>query len=291
MPPRLFSLAIILFWTTMTGWLLYREVWPQFRAGEPPPYSIDLTEEVGANMVSWALLQKEEQVGVGYSQVARLPDRTFELRSQFRFDLSKLKLPVFGKDSPLKLKKIAGVYHVDEAGRLLGLSSTFIVGETSDKGVVLDIELEVRGEVQDGLLELDKMSLGGVEHPIPDWAKAQIPVRGSIFNPMQLLNRVPGLRVGQHWRLPLLEPLGGQLSALSAVIPRSLAMPELEATVDAAVLSWCEEEVPCYRITYRKPGEDEVRATTYVRRRDGLVLQQEAGIAGFGFVIRRVAPK
>jgi hypothetical protein len=295
MPPRLFSLAIIVFWTTMTGWLLYREVWPQFRAGKPPPYTIDLTEEVGANMVSWTILQKGERVGLGHSQVTRLADRTFELHSQFRFDQMLLKLPVFGgqeKSNLLKLKKIAGVYHVTETGRLLGLSSTFIVGKDALPGAaMLDFELEIRGDVHEDVLVLDKMLVSGQQQEVPAWAQAHIPVRGNVFNPMQLLNRVPGLRPESRWRVPLLEPLGGQLSVLSTFLPHSLSMPELEASVETVNLAWNDEEVACYQILYRKPGDEEVRARPWARRRDGLVLQQEASVAGHGFVIQRVPPK
>jgi hypothetical protein len=301
MPPRLFSLAIVLFWMTMTGWLLYREVWPQFRPGEAPPYNIDLTEEVGANMVQWSMYDgksavddegnKRDAVAVGHSQVVRLPDRTFELRSQFRFNQAVMHIPVFGKDQGINLKKLTGSYHVTDSGELLSLGSGFVVGETTPKGAIIDYEVEIRGQVHNHILVLDKMLLGGHEQPIPDWAKAEIAVRGPVFNPMQLLNRVPGLRSGQRWRLPLLEPLGGQLSHLSALLQRSLAMPELEATVSTGMLHWNEMDVPCHIIAYARPGEEDVHARTWVRRRDGLVLQQQAGIAGRGFTIVRVPPK
>lgn len=289
MPPRLVSLAIIVFWMTMTGWLLYREVWPQFRAGEPPPYSIDLTEEVGANMVSWSIYQKDEPVGVGYSQVARLPDRTFELRSQFRFNFAALKLPLIaGLDKKIHLKKITGLYHVSEAGQLLGLSSAIFIGDapSAEGPLSPDLDFEVKGDVKDDVLE-PKLYLSGKEVPQLELGKLQVPVQHSILNPMHLLNRVPGLHAGQHWRVPLLDPLAGHL----AFMPKSLSMPELEASVEPANLEWGDGEVACYRISYRKPGEDEVRASTFVRRRDGLVLRQEAGSGRFGFTIKRVPPK
>jgi hypothetical protein len=286
MPPRLICLSIIAFWTTMTGWLLYREVWPRFRAGEPPPYNIDLTEEVGADMVSWNIYQKDQNVGIGYSQVARLADRTFQLRSQFRFNTSTLKLPLLGGfDNKILLKKLVGVYHVNDTGELLGMSSALYLGDPPHTpGAIQDFELEVRGAVKEGMLE-PKVLLGGVELPQLDFGKLQVPVKRSILNPMHLLNRVPGLRAGQHWRVPLLDPLGGQLS----FVPKTLSMPELEASVEPASLAWNGADVACYRILYRKPGEDEVRASTWVRRRDGLVLRQEAGAGRFGFTIERVA--
>jgi hypothetical protein len=288
MPPRLTSLAIIAFWTTMTGWLLYREVLPRFRAGEPPPYSIDLTEEVGQNMVSWNISQKGEPVGVGYSQVARLPDRTFELRSQFRFNTAALKLPgLAGLERKIQLKKVTGIFHVNELGRLLGLSSSIYLGDPPHlAGAQPDFEIEVKGKVKEDVLE-PKVYFCGEEIPHLDLGKVRVPVRGSILNPMHLLNRVPGLRAGQHWRLPLLDPLAGQF----AFIPKSLSLPELEASVEPAEITWGDTAVGCYRISYRKPGEDEVQARTFVRRQDGLVLRQEAGIGRFGFIIERVAPK
>ncbi len=291
MPPRLVSLAIIVFWTTMTGWLLYREVWPRYRAGEPPPFSIDLTEEVSALPISWTIFQKGERAGTGQSQVLRMPDRTFELRSLFRFDAIDLKLPLLaGADEKPQVRKLMCAYHVTDAGRLLGLSSSVILGFPIDpKQFALDIELELHGEVSEGVLRLQPRGLlGGTEVKelasmlkLVGLGELQIPVRGSVLNPMHLLNRVPGLHLGQSWRVPLLDP---GLSGAS--------LAELEATVGQDLLSWHDGMVPCYKIEYREPGnKQEVRAATWVRQRDGLVLRQDAGFGGREFVIQRDPPK
>jgi hypothetical protein len=97
---------------------------------------------------------------------------------------------------------------------------------------------------------------------------------------MHLLSRVPGLLAEQCWRLPLLDPgLAG------------MSLTELEARVRLELLDWENHPVPCYKIEYRTPGEQEVRASTWVRQRDGLVLQQDAGFGGREFEIVRVPPR
>ena len=54
----------------------------------------------------------------------------------------------------------------------------------------------------------------------------------------------------------------------------------------ADTLKWDKKEVVCNVIEYRELGK-EVAARTWVRKSDGLVLQQEASF-GFELVLRRV---
>src|SRR5947209_12741032 len=77
MPPRSVVAAILMFWLAADGWLFYREVWPYWRAGDPPPYTIDLTEELGNASVSWEILKKGEKIGYATSYVHRRHDRTY----------------------------------------------------------------------------------------------------------------------------------------------------------------------------------------------------------------------
>jgi hypothetical protein len=81
---------------------------------------------------------------------------------------------------------------------------------------------------------------------------------------MLLINKVNGLHAGQRWTVPLLNPVNFQ----------HLSVPFLEAEVAAATLTWEGEEVPCYRIDYREPDQRPM-ARTWVRRRDGRVLEQD----------------
>jgi hypothetical protein len=154
----------------------------------------------------------------------------------------------------------------------------------------IDFELELQGEVEGGILRLKPRLPNGQEKEIENLLKAlglaelHVPVRGSVLNPMHLLNRLPGLRPQQSWRVPVLDPgLAG------------MSLSELEALVVEANLPWKDKgkdaEVSCYMIEYREPGKNDLRARTWVRQRDGLVLQQQASFASREFVIQRTPPK
>ncbi|HTU20033.1 MAG TPA: hypothetical protein VMG10_18355 [Gemmataceae bacterium] len=46
MPPRWLCCLIVMFWLTTTAWLIWRDLQPSWRPGEPPPYRIDDIYEV-----------------------------------------------------------------------------------------------------------------------------------------------------------------------------------------------------------------------------------------------------
>lgn len=280
MPSRPLIAAIVLFWLAANGWLFYREVLPRWDADEPPRYTIDLTEEVstgklGTSTVNWVVLQKGKRVGIGASQVARLPDRTFELRSQFRFERLYLFLV-------LDVQKMTSTYHVTEDGRLLDLNATVLVRQlTGKQGQGQEMELEMRGTVEDGAVE-PRLFLNQAEFPT-GMGKVPVSDQGNMLNPMHLVNRLPGLHVGRRWRVPLFDPLGGDPGKFFGTklgdlvgAGEDLTVPVLEAEVKADTLTWAGKDVPCFKIEYRRPGEPAVVASTWARRSDGLVLQQQA---------------
>ncbi len=46
MPPRWLSILIVAFWLCTAGWLFYQDVWLSLLPGQPPPYTINLEDEV-----------------------------------------------------------------------------------------------------------------------------------------------------------------------------------------------------------------------------------------------------
>jgi hypothetical protein len=145
-------------------------------------------------------------------------------------------------------------------------------------------ELLVKVELADHMIEVSGTVVDGYLHPEVEakgpllqlWrgprkfsgGKVAVPV--NVLNPMHLLSKLTGLREGQKWTIPLLDPL-------TSVFPDHgvAEIPLVEATVETDTLTWAGEDVSCFRIDYR-PLDKGVTASTWVRRRDGLVLQQEA---------------
>jgi hypothetical protein len=262
MPPRWITVTIIGFWLATTGWMLYQEVSLRYHAGEPPPFGIDLTDEVGANTITWSLLEKGERVGIGKSYVRRRGDRTFQLYSDFRFTES-LRF--------LSFKKVTSITHVTADGKLLGMSAEV----EAEPPFVGEITARVQGQVDNGFLRPQvevESAKGKIRLPLNE--KVKVP--GNVLNPMLLVNKYQGIRAGLSWRVPLLNPTSFN----------NLTIPFLDAEVSAATLAWHRKEVPCFRIDYREPGK-KVTARTWVRQKDGLVLQQQAEHNGRQLILER----
>ena len=285
MPSRLAVLGIVLFWIGSMCWLVARELAPSWRVGEPPTIVFDLADEIGANTIVWSIHhhrvnQKSKIIGFGNTRVKRLANQWFELTSELKFS-EKLpenrdeKLPDTEEDKEektlfkaLQFKKMLTTYWVNKEGQLQGMEI---------QANFLDLDLKVRGEVRDDLLTPtflfndQPIDLIGLK-PI------RLDRHGRLLNPMHLVNKVAGLYPGQTWSIPLLDPSEAiaESSPFRALIQSSAPrLKSLLAEVTLAELSYQGAPVPCFRIDYAPPGEKTV-ATTWVRRRDGLVLQQEA---------------
>jgi hypothetical protein len=266
------TLAIIAFWVAMSGWLFYHELWPRLRPGEPPPYVIDLVEEARTQEqnIYWEVLQNGKETGYARTGVSyQEADDTFLLHGEF-----KLRAPG-SIGAPLLV--IRSAYRVTRAGVLRGVGAD-VEAKGSFHGLGIEVTAHLTGDVRDGSL----YPRYKIEYPLGTYEDSLAPVpvsdRGSVINPLQPLNRLQGLRPGQHWRLPLIDPF-------AAVLPKS--RPDvriLDADVTSGTLDWHGQEVPCFVIDYR--GND-ATARTWVRAADGIVLQQEVALGSESLILRR----
>jgi hypothetical protein len=119
-------------------------------------------------------------------------------------------------------------------------------------------------------------------------APVPIAAGGTVLNTMQPVNRILGLYEGKTWRIPWIDPLEAVLASFPGL--QQLSGPPrthyLDAVVRADTLRWDNRDEDCWRIDYAEPGRKD-SARTWVRRRDGLVLQQEARHDHLEMVLRR----
>jgi hypothetical protein len=275
MPPRPFVLAIIAFWLATTSWLIYREILPGLQTGEPPPYVIDLADEVSAQSISWRVLQNNKDLGLVLTLVRRQPDHTFALEADFKAQ----QLEVLG----VPIKNLRSRYVVTRGGDLreLGLRLKFLVHRQV-------LELNVAGKVDEGLFK-PVVTVEGVDVKqlsLPQLKPVPVAAHGNVLNPLHPVNRLRGLRAGQRWAQPVVDPLAMSVSSLLA----PPALRQLSAEVQPGVLFWNDAEVLCWRIDYRERS-DKIAARTWVRREDGLVLQQEASDAGMELILQRLTAR
>jgi hypothetical protein len=278
MPPRIVTATIILFWLATTGALVYYEAAPRFQAGEPPPFIIDLTAEVSADDVNWIVLQKNQRIGDGSTHLRRLPDRTFEFTAKFEIR----RLQGFGAE--IGNMAINGRYVVSEEGALLTAEANF-------QCPAIQLIVDFRGNVRERRFH-PRLSIQLLRADIPI-ALEPFPVAesGSILNPMHLVHKISGLRDGQTWSIPLMDPVRALPEAARGLVPsKDLVVDHVLAKVTSEDREWQGAMVSCFKIEYAKRDEQPL-AATWVRRSDSLVLQQWASYEGIEFTLQRVQSK
>jgi hypothetical protein len=294
MPARPVVLAITLLWMATTGWLFYQDLWPRLRPGQPPPYTIDLTDEAlreGPN-ISWSVFRAEKKVGVAETWIKYCePDDTFELHSKVK-RLEWGQLGFFY----IQLLEMSGMYRVTREGLLRDLVADATIsgqGIGPFQGLRGKAQARVEGKVKHGYFTPRvSIELNGTTMSLP-LDPIEVSSQGSVLNPLHPINRVLGLQKGQHWQMPLVNPLNDSLVALLKKDPvadlllrgeAGRRILQVDVLPETKALSWKGREVPCLLVTYQG---DNLTARTWVREDDGTVLRQEVSFWGDQVVMVR----
>jgi hypothetical protein len=301
MPARWLCVVIVAFWLGLNGWLFWHDVWPDLRPGEPPPFTIDLIDEVELNHpeVGWRVFHNGKEIYRARTQVLHeREDDTTVLVSTVTPN------PLLGKrQGPfrdfLTLEELKSVYRVGPEGNLHGLELYFdglikpaflaeaegivhLLGEVRDGQIVVRYTAELCHFTRDG----GKLHRGEV---IRSWEGQLDPVpvshHGSVLSPMHPVHRIQGLRPGRTWRMPYVDPWA-QVLASTNLPGFSAEVRYLNARVLASpeVLIWRESETACLVIEYE--GEN-CQARTWIDKDSGLVLRQEAICDGDTWAMQR----
>jgi hypothetical protein len=291
MPPRPAVLAILLFWLGTTAYLAYRDIWPSVRRGEPPPYTIDLADEARRDVFvnHWRIIRGTELIGKARTSVKYdEASDTFELQST----IDKLELGKFG---PLKIgaKGMVGTYWVTREGELRSLAARLAVMVGGVPLLGGEAELSLSGRVEKGMfLPKGSINWNGRKDELP-LEPVPVSANGSVLNPLHPVGRISGLRPGQFWRVPLVDPLADSLKALveknpglDVFVKQSPGLRTLQAEVlpEPRTLFWDGRDVACLVIEYR---DQDLTAETWVREHDGYVLRQVATLWGERLILER----
>ena len=278
MPPRWLALTIIAFWLATAGWLVWRDLWPRWRPGEPPPYHIDLIEEVTRgekHKTLWTVFQNDHEAYLAKSWVKHHPDD-----DTFAFHIDFSPKPHFGKPAApwLQIRLVSGMQRVTREGSLREMEARFAFDAprlgvpTGTTGLVAGT---VRGNHFVPRLRLDLP--GGLVREA-NLAPVEVSYHGSVLVPQQPVNRVQGLRPGQRWRMPLVEPFTAQFGLTDAVrYVNARVLPE------ARELEWKGKRKTCLVIEY----DGDEQGSTWVEAGSGLVQRQEAAFGGNRLVLQR----
>lgn len=279
MPPRLAVVAIVLLWLAAAGWFAVRDLAPLWRAGGPPPYTIELADEATHKPlpVLWVLTRNGQPLGRATTKTTYSDaDDTFEL-SLTAAELVLLDAGVM----KVVAEKFTDAIRVTREGELRAMHTETALKATSALFGKFTGQATLDAEVQGDQLvrhcRLESKGIGTFEPKLEPVER----VRGSVLNPLHPVPRIHGLRLGQRWTQPLVAPHGDILRAALAQVPggdkAAVLAEQGPKTLDAVVLEgtmpWARQERACFVIEFR--GEEFV-ARVWVDQTDGQVLRQEA---------------
>jgi hypothetical protein len=266
MPSRWVTLGIVAFWVATTLWLVWREGWQ--KASEPPPFTIDRTDEVGVQIANWDVRQGGRRVAQVRTRLGRnADDLLYDAACEYgHFDGFTYR--------GLLVRRFSSVYRVTPRGELRSLSCAVSLAGPLGPRLGAEIDWSPRAG-------------GHVRHShLGDALTGEQPAgRTTVFNLLHPLHKVAALSEGRRWRTEMLDPLATALPADAE--PRGVPTGWLEAAVTAAALPWRGLEVECWRIDFREADGASPHARVWVRRRDNLVLRQEVYRWGTPVVLER----
>lgn len=298
MPPRWLCVLILASWLVLTGWLFYDDLLPGLLPGQPPPVTLDPTEEAQVRRFPtyWTVYQNDRQVCLVPAEIAHPRRETFEMIA--RFPLGEEPQPLPGKTGrrykpltvgPLTVLDLSSVYRVNAEGDL----QSFEVRLTAVPVVLDELETAIGrvrgkftvttyGEVRGGRLRLMREWGESGERGEP---YRQLPIaRGApVVLPLHPHKRMRGVGPGQSWRAVIVDPFASAFAGEPAVV-RAKVRPTTEALPSWGERKPGEQKPACLVIDYK--GE-RIEVSTWVNPENGNVLAQEATLGGTHWVMVR----
>ncbi|MGH7173146.1 MAG: hypothetical protein ACRELF_10085 [Gemmataceae bacterium] len=316
MPPRWLCLLIGMFWLTMTGWLFWRDLWPNWLPGAPP-YHIDDVDEVHNDSqmrTSWTV-ERGNGLEAPLKKVFRAStwveyhkdEDTYSLHAEFLAKIPSEFTPTYIGAQIFKIDSMTSEYRVTRGGRLHSLQAKVtgiyqgiplkeklysLFGSLLPKQPAKKPKsaspsapdwLRVWGEVRDNQFTGHcSASVGDyVSKPI-DLPPTAVSYTGSVLMPLHPVNQISGLHPGQRWHQPLVDPLRDALPGLSGGVrslnARVLPQPEM--------LTRGNHETSCLVIEYTD-DENKMMGRTWVEQSSNRVLRQEAILEDVRWIMTR----
>lgn len=288
MPPRLVSLAILVYWSVAAFFLLTWEVLPEMTLGYPPDLRA-IASAAGTNPgpVTWSIDVIDDRgkpdvrrtVGTATTEARRTEEGAYEMTSHVDVDASELlrRTPLAG--APGVHLTIDGRYDVSPRGDLRSFNMTVkdagLAGKLfSDAGLAEKL-FSVEGKVADGVMEVTSR---GISSLLNRRMKFPYESKGVVYDSLRPLDRLPGLQVGQRWDVQVVNPLSGTVeTARVAVEKRTL-------------IDWNGEAVSAFEVVQTAGG---IKAKTWVAL-DGVILRQQVPMPVVEMILERLpdgAPK
>lgn len=273
MHSRWYNVAVIILWLAAMSWLVARKVLPPLLVGDPPSYRTIVEARKNEPSVGWRLWVNGRRMGWALNHTVRLPGDMAEIRSRVHFDelpieemvpgwLHVLLGPVGRATGKLPMDA-RNVLTIDPLGHLTRFESVVSLDR-------LDDLIKLRGAVEGDRLSLDFRS-GTFTYPTME---VYLPRNAILADTLSPQTRLPGLRAGQTWTVPVYSPFRPPND------PLEILQAKVEGT-EPIVYGGDTEEV--WLVVYRSDpgynlgGDRRPRGRLWVRP-DGAVLQQQVTI-------------
>lgn len=266
-----FNLIVVLFWLTTMSWLLIAKIVPPLRVGDPPSYNSIVDQSQNEEPACWSIRMHGRTVGWAANRMVRRPEGISEFYS--RVYLGELPLdelapgwltavlkPAFPDLQLLDVDKQSW-FIVDPLGRLSDFDSRVRLAGIPDA-------IRVQGTVEGSKLKLIVRS-GDISATI----YRPLTPNSLMSDELSPQARMPNLRLGQTWTVPLYSPFRAPHSPMEI----------LQAVVEKEdLMVWHGKPVLTRIVVYRGDsgggrGSDTMRGRMWVRE-DGVVLRQEVTI-------------
>ncbi|WP_165245380.1 hypothetical protein [Paludisphaera soli] len=274
MPPRLVSVAILVYWSIAAFFLLKWEVLPELSLGYPPDLrSIASAAGGESGPVSWSIdviddpqhPEIRRNVGQATTESKRLPTGGYELTSKVAFDAGELlKRTPLASSQGVRLT-IDGDYRVDPRGDL-----KWFTMKVKGPGAGDDL-FRVEGKVQDGRMDVKAKGIAsvlGLQRSFPYQS------RSVVYDALRPLDRLPGLQVGQRWDMQVVNPLSGAVETARVEVMRR------------TFIDWNGEAVSAFEVEQRAGP---IVTMTWVRV-DGAILRQQVPLPFVNMMLERLPP-
>ena len=266
-----FNVIVILFWLATMSWLVVAKILPALRIGDPPNYASILKHTLDEPPDCWKIQMRGRTIGWAAGKVVRRDDGVSEFYSRVYLGalpldelapgwLSSVLEPVFSDLREMDIDKRSR-FTVDPLGRLAEFESRLRLGNVVDA-------IKVQGQIDGATMNLSIQS-----GDISTTMTRPVSPNSLMSDELSPQARMPGLRVGQTWTVPLYSPFrtaSRPLEILQAIVERE------------DQIYWDGQRVNTRVIVFRgDPGSGlsggETRGRMWVRE-DGIVLLQEVSI-------------
>jgi hypothetical protein len=296
MPSRFATVAILLFWLVVTGYVARREILPRYFADEPPRIDFVLVDELSTASTHWTFYRDDQKVGQLTTRTEYIPeDDTFRFITVYRnlkFEFRVPKLAVgfevttgqttvrVTRDGQLREQTMQGSFEVQAFGLVMALAKTDVTGHVQNG------QLVGRGRLESTIFD----------RPIEELLEPVSVSGGQALNPLMPLDRLRGVMPGRRWSIRESNPLFDSLRLVARKVLQKQGMDtqllplggegdELLAEVlpEPEMIPRPNGVTSCWVIRYESADKSRV-VKTFVARDDGRVLRQEA--IGLGFNLR-----